>query len=130
MSQANEESGANQRKKGIRGGGPKNIEKQSSNQDSLGTPAGGLKGHKNDPFYVSKRGLFRKAEAVVKRFNSDVFIVIHQKDSDKIYTYTNDKTYSLERVSDLILRDVRSGAFLKKNRWFEDTDFSSVKRNV
>lgn len=36
----------------------------------------------------------------------------------------------MERVSDLILRDVRSGSFLKKNRLFEDTDFSSVKRNI
>lgn len=55
---------------------------------------------------------------------------MHQKENDKIYTFTNDRNYSLERVSDLILRDLRSGSFLKKNRKFEGTDFQHVKQNI
>lgn len=107
------------------------LHQQSSDQ-TMSTPAAHAKnqGHKNDPFYIAKRGLIRKAESLNKKFETDVFIVIHQKQSDKIYAFTSDKNYSLERISDLILRDVRAGAFLKKNRIFEDTDFQQVKQNV
>jgi sulfur transfer protein SufE len=45
---------------------------------------------KNDIFYVKKRGLFRKAEQVVRYCNSDVFIIVHNKDSDKIFSFTSD----------------------------------------
>ena len=44
---------------------------------------------KNDVFYVKKRGLVRKAEQVVRYCNSDVFIIVHNNDSDKIFTYTS-----------------------------------------
>lgn len=45
-------------------------------QGSISTNLG--KGHhKNDQFYIAKRGLFRKAEGVGKKHNSDVFIVVH-----------------------------------------------------
>ena len=33
--------------------------------------------HKNDAFYVKKRGLFRKCEQVVKQCDCDVFVVVH-----------------------------------------------------
>lgn len=44
---------------------------------------------KNEAFYVKKRGLFRKAEQVVRFCNSDVFIIVHHKDSDKIFSFTS-----------------------------------------
>jgi sulfur transfer protein SufE len=50
---------------------------------------------KNEIFYVKKRGLFRKAEQVVRQCNSDIFIVVHSKENDKIYTYTNDEKFNL-----------------------------------
>lgn len=68
MSQANEEdsSGSKPIKAGrTRATGKR--DKQSSDH-TTGTPNTTGKGHKNDPFYVAKRGLFRKADGLVKRF--------------------------------------------------------------
>jgi hypothetical protein len=36
----------------------------------------------------------------------------------------------LERISELVLRDVQQGSYLKKNRKYEGTDFEFVKRNI
>ena len=55
--------------------------------------------HKNDAFYIAKRGLFRKAEGVGKKHNSDVFIVVHQRENDKLYCFSNENNFSLERVT-------------------------------
>lgn len=85
---------------------------------------------KNDVFYVKKRGLFRKADQVMRYCNSDVFILVHNKDSDKIFHYMSDKSFNLEKISNLIHRDVIHGACLHKNRKFEDVDFEKVKRNI
>lgn len=60
----------------------------------------------NEQFYVKKRGLYRKAEQVVRGCNADVFILVHQKDTDKIFSFTSHKNFSLEKISELILRDV------------------------
>ena len=84
----------------------------------------------NETFYVKKRGLFRKAEQVVRSCNSDVFIIVHHKDTDKIFSFTSDRGFTLERISTLVLRDVQQGASLKKNKQYEETDFLQVKRNV
>ena len=62
---------------------------------------------KNETFYVKKRGLFRKAEQVVKYCNSEVFIIVHKKDSDKIFSFTSDAKFNLEKISSLVLRDVQ-----------------------
>ena len=64
---------------------------------------------------------------MVKGCSCDVFIVVHHKESNKIYTYQNDERFSLERVSGLILKDVRERGFLNKNKKFEETDFTTVK---
>lgn len=81
MSQPNEEdSSGNKRVKNRRAGGAagQKREKQLSSDHTISTPAGtGKPGHKNDPFYVAKRGILRKAETLHKKFQSDVFIVIH-----------------------------------------------------
>lgn len=135
MSQPQEEDNSGDKRQNRRraggGGGAAKREKQLSSEHTNGTPVGNVKGgHKNDPFYIAKRTLIRKADALGKKFQANVFIAIHQKESDKIYTFTNDNNYSLERVSDLIRRDVCSGAFLKKNRAFEETDFQHVKQNI
>ena len=49
---------------------------------------------------------------------------------DKIYTHTTNKTFTLQRISELILKDVQEGAFLKKNNKFEDMDWNQINRNV
>ena len=81
-------------------------------------------------FYVKKRGLFRKAEQVVRYCNSEVFIIVHNLDSDKIFSFTSDKDFDLEKISDLVLRDCQQGALLNKNRKFENVDFDKVKHNI
>jgi len=50
---------------------------------------------KNEAFYVKKRGLFRKAEQVVRFCNSDVFIIVHHKDSNKIFSFTSQREFTL-----------------------------------
>ena len=62
--------------------------------------------------------------------NSDVFIIVHNKDSDKIFSYTSEKKFNLEAITSLILRDVIHGACLHKNRKFEDVNFEKVRRNI
>jgi len=84
----------------------------------------------NEQFYVKKRGLFRKAEQVVKSCNSDVFIIVHQKDTDKIFSFTSDREFTLEKISDLVLRDVQNAGFLKKNKQYKNTNFSKIKNNI
>lgn len=79
---------------------------------------------------MKKRGLFRKAEQVVRYCNSDVFIIVHNKDSDKIFSYTSENKFNLESITSLILRDVIHGACLHKNRKFEDVNFEKVRRNI
>jgi hypothetical protein len=84
----------------------------------------------NEAFYVKKRGLFRRAEQVVKSCNSDVFIIVHQKDTDKIFSFTSDRKFTLEKISELVLRDVQQASLLKKNQQYKDMDFEKVKRNI
>ena len=56
--------------------------------------------------------------------------MIHQKEGDKIYTYQNTKDFSLDKVTDLIHRDVSRAALLKKNGNFIDLDFDKVKLKI
>lgn len=60
---------------------------------------------------------------MIKKHFSDVFIVIHNKEIDKIYSHSTSKDFSLEKITALILREVQTGAFLKKNQIHEQTDF-------
>jgi len=56
---------------------------------------------------VKKRGLFRKAEQVVRHCNSEVFIIVYSKDTDKLFSFTSDDHFNLEKISTLVLRDVQ-----------------------
>lgn len=67
---------------------------------------------KNEQFYVKKRGLFRKAEQLVRHCQSEVFIIVHNKESDKLFSFTSDKTFNLEKISHLVLRDIKQNAVL------------------
>lgn len=63
--------------------------------------------------------------------NSDVYIIVHQKDTDKIFSFTSDEEgFTLEKISALVLRDVQQGACLKKNKKYDGTDFHQVKKNI
>ena len=82
---------------------------------------------KNEQFYVKKRGLFRKAEQVVKYCNSECFIIVFNKDTDKLFSFTSDEQFNLEKISRLVLRDCQAGAFLHKNKKFAEEDFEQIK---
>jgi hypothetical protein len=66
----------------------------------------------------------------VRSCNSDVFILVHQKDTDKIFSFTSDRHFTLEKISTLVVRDVQQGSFLKKNKHYKETDFTKVKQNI
>jgi len=55
---------------------------------------------------------------------------VHHKDSNKIFSFTSEPGFTLERISTLVLRDVQQASFLKKTKKFETTDFDMVKRNI
>ena len=74
--------------------------------------------------------MFRKAEQVVKYCNSEVFIIVHKKDSDKIFSFTSDKQFNLEKISTLVLRDVQQSAILQKNKKFATEDFDKIMSNI
>ena len=59
-----------------------------------------------------------------------MFILVHHKDSDKIFSFSSDPGFTLEKISTLVLRDVQQASFLKKTKKFETTDFDRVKRNI
>jgi len=70
---------------------------------------------KNEYFYQIKRALIRKAEQVVRKCNSEVFIMVHHKDSDRLFSFTSDIKFNLEKISELVLRDCKKGSLLTKN---------------
>ena len=55
---------------------------------------------------------------------------MHNKDTDKLFSFTSDVSFNLEKVSGLVLRDVQQGAFLDKNKKFADEDFEKIKQNI
>ena len=42
-------------------------------------------GRSNDAFFVKKRKIFREGEQLGKQHNCEVFIFVHNKDSNKIF---------------------------------------------
>ena len=55
---------------------------------------------------------------------------MHHKETDKIFSFTSDREFTLEAISGLVLRDLKEGANLKKNKAYQGTDFLKVKRNI
>ena len=84
---------------------------------------------KKEQFYIKKRGLFRKAEQVAKHCNTDIFIVAYNNDTNNLFTFQSDAKFNLEKISELILKDVQNGS-LFRNQKFIDEDFEKVKTNV
>jgi hypothetical protein len=66
----------------------------------------------------------------VRCCNSECFIIVHNKDSDKIFSFTSDKKFNLEKISTLVVRDVAQGSLLHKNKKFVDEDFEKIKSNI
>ena len=61
---------------------------------------------KNEKFYTKKRTLIRVAEQIKKQCDSDIFIVVHKKDTNKMFSYSTNLNFDLEKVSKLIQKDV------------------------
>jgi len=62
---------------------------------------------KKEQFYIKKRGLFRKAEQVARHCNTDIFIVAFNNVTNNLFTFQSDPKFNLEKVSDLVLKDVQ-----------------------
>lgn len=84
----------------------------------------------NKHFYVKKRALFRKGEQLAQFCNSQVFISIFNNETGKIFSFTSHDQFNLEKISQLVLRDVQYGAGLNKNRKFLEQDFEKIKTNL
>jgi len=69
-------------------------------------------------FYVKKRALFRKAEQVARFCNCEIFVSVFNQETGKIFCYTSNDKFNLEKISKLVLRDVRDGPALSKNKKF------------
>jgi len=57
----------------------------------------------SETFFVRKKALFRNAEKLNKLCACELFILIHNKATDKIFSYNSDPKFDLERVTSLIL---------------------------
>ena len=51
---------------------------------------------KNDAFFVKKRKIFREAEQLGKSYGCEVFIFVHNKETDKIFQFETDPNFGLE----------------------------------
>lgn len=78
----------------------------------------------NDTFSTSKKSLFRKADQLVRNCNTDVFVVLHNKNIDEIFSYTSDNSFDLVKISELLLREVIQG------RYQNNTDILKLSRNI
>lgn len=84
----------------------------------------------NKHFYVKKRALFRKGEQLAQFCNSQVFVSIFNNETGKIFSFTSHDEFNLEKISQLVLRDVQYGAGLNKNKKFLEQDFEKIKFNL
>ena len=103
----------------------------ASSEDSVLLTTTGKPKHKNEAFYNKKRGLFRKAGSLHSEFECDVFIVVHHRKQDKIYSYTTDETnFSIDRVCHLVLHEMQSSGFLNKNKMYENVNFKNIQAQM
>jgi len=79
---------------------------------------------------VKKRALFRKGEQLAQFCNSQVFISIFNNETGKIFSFTSHEEFNLEKITELVLRDVQYGATLNKNKKFLEEDFEKIKGNL
>ena len=99
-------------------------------EDSKATAKNKKTKHKSEAFYQKKRGLQRKADQLKRSCGCQVFLAVYKDDLQKIYTYSTSNDFDLHTVTEHILAEVNSGAFLKKNSKFEQVDFKAVRSKV
>ena len=81
-------------------------------------------------FFVKKRGLFTKAIQVAKDHNSDVYVVIHKKDSNDIISTSTSRDFTLEKILSLILDETKrkQNSYLKNKNNSDPFDFDNANR--
>merc|ERR1711907_831336 len=70
----------------------------------------------NKHFYVKKRALFRKGEQLAQFCNSQVFISIFNNESGKIFSFKSHEDFNLEKITELVIRDVQFSSTLNRNK--------------
>ena len=83
-----------------------------------------------DAFYSKKRALFRKIDEFAGSQDCEVFMIIHNKKSDRSFSYTSDTYYTLEKISELVLKEAKQAQMWDKLSKFMNTDFSLVAKNM
>ena len=60
-----------------------------------------------DTFFSRKSALFRKVDEFAGTQDCEVFMMIYNKKSDKSFSYTSDTHYTLEKISELVLKEAK-----------------------
>lgn len=82
---------------------------------------------------MKKRNLFRIADALNKQCQTDVFIVVQNRETSRLFTHCTDEKFNLEIVTKLILDDLslnERSENLKKFRTFKGLDYDQISQNI
>ena len=64
----------------------------------------------------------------MKNYNCDILIAIHHKASNKIYDYQTKPEFDIEKVSELMLENVkRTRKSVKKVQKYKNIDYDNIK---
>jgi hypothetical protein len=81
--------------------------------------------------------LIRNAEKLNKLCDCELFILIHNKITDKIFSYNSDPSFDLVRVTDLILKDIhkeklqgKKAETRKKRSQYKKINFTQSNENI
>jgi len=74
--------------------------------------------------------MIRIADQIKKSFHSDVFIVIHNKDTDRISSHTTDLEFDLTKIAKLVKKDVEDRVSSKKVESYLKIDFNQLSSTV
>ena len=85
---------------------------------------------KNETFYTKKRCLLRKAEQIYKYCNSDVFIVIHKHDTDRVFSFTTNQNFELSQVAKLLHKDVNDRVQVRKIQKFFQPEIAQINHRI
>ena len=81
-------------------------------------------------FQTKKRTMVRIADQMRKRFNSDVFIVIHQRDTNQITSHATDVEFDLAKVVELMRKDVEYRISTRKVEHYLNIDYKQLTNKV
>ena len=91
---------------------------------------------RNETFYVKKRQLMRKADQLFKYCQSDVFILVNNREigNGKVFCHQTDPTFDLSAMIQAIQRDLvkeeKNKKIRQKYNKHRDIDFDGLNQQV